>query len=137
MDRSAARHAYEQQKSGSKARGIDWEFNFQSWLDWWGNDIDRRGCGPNDLQMQRFADSGPYAAWNVRKGVPRDNAKTRGLVQRTRASGEAKNALEAARYASIGLEPSRDELSEDEAFLRSEVGLKSSYQMTGFFAADK
>ena len=137
MDRSTARIAYESQKSNAKRRGIEWEFNFQTWFDWWGADIDRRGSGPEDLQMQRFADEGPYAAWNVRKGTPKDNAKTRGSIQRRdnslAAQAELQKALDGAEIA-----PPRDELPEDEAYLRRRLGLRSSFDCrTDFRAADK
>jgi len=137
MDRSAARGAYDRQKANARRRGIEWEFNFQSWLDWWGEDLERRGVGPNSLQMQRFADEGPYAAWNVRKGTPKDNAKTRGHMERKRNSLAAKAALEAARDADQGTAPERDELPEDEAYIKRMVGLRNSFQLTGVFKADK
>lgn len=136
MDRTVARICYNRQKSGAKRRGISWEFNFQTWLDWWGADIERRGIGPNDLQMQRFADTGPYAAWNVRKGTPKDNAKTRGHMQRKRNTEAAKAAIESARGAS---EPTacKDWMEDDEHELNKMFGVRSSAVFSGHFKRDK
>lgn len=61
------RKAYAAQERGAKRRGIAWEFSFEEWLSWWGDDIDRRGSREFQLQMQRNQNAGPYAAWNVRK----------------------------------------------------------------------
>ena len=68
--------AYQSQKSGATARGIEWKLTFREWRDWWGDDIDKRGRGANQLQMQRFNDSGPYAIGNITKGTPKQNAAT-------------------------------------------------------------
>lgn len=78
MDIQEAKHKFDVQRGNAKRRGIEWKFTFEQWLEWWGDDIDRRGVGPDDLQMQRYHDKGPYSPENVRKGVPKDNAKTRG-----------------------------------------------------------
>lgn len=137
MDREEARRAYDHQKAGAARRGVEWEFNFQTWLDWWGADIERRGSGPNDLQMLRFADSGPYAAWNVRKGTPKDNAKTRGNMIRKRNGEAARAELEAARDASIPVADQKDEFTEDEVTLRSMFSPRSSRAMVGAYRSDK
>lgn len=34
--------------------------------------------------MQRFADTGPYAIGNIRKGTPKQNSKTAGAMKRLR-----------------------------------------------------
>ena len=76
--------AYASQKGGAKRRGIEWQFTFETWLAWWGDDLPRRGTRPLDLQMQRKADRGPYAPWNVTKGTPKDNGRTRGAMMQGR-----------------------------------------------------
>lgn len=93
------RSAYKSQKSRAKSRGIEWQFTFDSWLEWWGEDIHRRGVGTSQLCMQRVADSGPYAPWNVRKGVPLWNARTRGRMVRARRSEAARQSIYAAEMA--------------------------------------
>lgn len=90
-DEAKYRHAYAQQKANAKRRGIAWELTYDQWRAWWGDDIDKRGSGKGDLQMQRFGDSGPYALHNVRKGTPAQNSATWGRCVRNR------NAQKAAR----------------------------------------
>jgi hypothetical protein len=84
LDIKAARSRFHSQRTGAKKRGIGWEFTFQQWLDWWGEDLDRRGVGLNCLQMQRLADTGPYRPDNVRKGTPKQNGRTRSAMYRKR-----------------------------------------------------
>jgi len=80
VDIEKARTAYYSQMSHAKARGIGWEITFQEWLDWWGEDLDRRGRGKDQLSMQRIRDRGPYKLGNIEKGYPRDNAHTRSVM---------------------------------------------------------
>ena len=112
MDERKAKAAFYAQRSGAAMRGIAWELTYQQWRDWWGADIEKRGVRPCDLQMQRFADSGPYALGNIRKGTPKDNGRTRSAVRQNRQS-----ELAAAQWRA--LEPERlmsppDLVSEDE-----------------------
>lgn len=97
------KQAFQNQKSGAKRRGIGWELTFDQWFEWWGEDIDRRGSGHGDLQMQRVADSGPYALGNIRKGYPRDNSRTWARVCANRRAEKAKrdhqNFLDALMFA--------------------------------------
>lgn len=83
------KRAYASQKAGAARRGIEWQLTFEQWLDWWGDDIARRGTGSGQLQMQRFADSGPYALGNIRKGVPKNNRETASAVMRNKRSAKA------------------------------------------------
>lgn len=76
MDIKRARAKYHSQKNGAKMRGIGWELTFREWLDWWGEDLDRRGTGSDQLQMQRKLDQGPYKLGNIVKGHPRQNVRT-------------------------------------------------------------
>ena len=68
--------AYQAQKSSARSRRIEWNLTFREWREWWGTDIDNRGRGADQLQMQRFNDSGPYALWNISKGTPAQNVAT-------------------------------------------------------------
>ena len=77
--------AFKSQKASAKKRRIAWQFTFKQWCDWWGEDIYRRGRGPNDLQMQRKDDHGPYHPDNVHKGVPKENARTREVIKKNDA----------------------------------------------------
>lgn len=73
---SKYRKAFAVQKREAGNRGIGWELTFEQWLEWWGDDITRRGSRFNQLQMQRFGDEGPYAIGNIQKGHPKQNRKT-------------------------------------------------------------
>lgn len=84
-----ARRAFNSQKKGAENRGIGWEFTFDEWLLWWGDDIKYRGRHRGNLQMQRIADTGPYRADNVKKGNPAQNRKTHKIQVRNRKTVEA------------------------------------------------
>jgi hypothetical protein len=85
------KNAYSTQRNNALARGIEWELTFEEWLAWWGDDLVRRGSGHDKLQMQRIADSGSYSLGNIRKGYPKDNARTAAIVKANKecASGAA------------------------------------------------
>lgn len=96
-ERWHARFAYDNQRRRAEWAGIGWEFTFESWLEWWGEDLFKRGVGRDQLSMQRIADSGPYSPSNVRKGTPKDNARTAGKMKRLHNTLAAKQSLESAR----------------------------------------
>lgn len=96
------------QRSNAARRGIEWCLTFEEWYEWWGDDIDKRGSGHGSLQMQRTADSGPYALWNIRKGYPRDNSHTWAIVaanrRQKRIAKERENFKNALMYAASDLD---------------------------------
>lgn len=121
----SARRAYTQQKNNAKARGIDWQFTFETWLSWWGADIGNRGVRAWNLQMQRIADAGPYHPDNVRKGHPRGNIATAKKVQRRDAT-----LASAARISAMAVNnPARakhwGDLSDDDRELEKMVGVRT------------
>ena len=65
---------YSVQKTHAKIRDIEWHFIFESWLDWWGDDIVNRGCRKGQLVMARYQDQGPYHPDNVIKKTCGENA---------------------------------------------------------------
>ena len=69
------RDAFYAQKGTALNRGIEWHFTFEEWIDWWGDDIDKRGRSLNDLVMARTGDTGPYHPSNVRKATVAENQK--------------------------------------------------------------
>lgn len=91
MDSVRAKLAFNRQKKYAKQRGIGWELTFDQWLAWWGDDLDKRGRGRDALQMQRPADTGPYAIGNIRKGTPKQNARTAACMRRKRATEDGKH----------------------------------------------
>ena len=58
---------YNAQRRAAKFRGIDWNFTYESWIDWWGDDIIKRGIRKDELVMARNGDQGPYHPDNVKK----------------------------------------------------------------------
>jgi len=64
---------YSAQKQNARRRGIEFNFTYQSWIDWWGNDIVFRGKGADKLVMARKNDQGSYHPDNVIKLYGKDN----------------------------------------------------------------
>ena len=72
---------FETQRKDAKRRGIVWDFTFEQWLAWWGEDYVRRGQGPDALCMARVGDVGPYSISNVYKSTNSDNGRLGALRQ--------------------------------------------------------
>jgi len=70
------------QKSMAKKRGIAWEFTFESWLAWWGDDYALRGQGRGKLCCARFGDLGPYSPDNCKKITHEQNARETDFTKR-------------------------------------------------------
>lgn len=64
---------YINQKNMAKLRGIDWQFTYDTWIEWWGNDIVNKGSRSGQLVMARNGDTGPYHPDNVRKATCNEN----------------------------------------------------------------
>jgi hypothetical protein len=64
---------YWAQKQNARRRGIPFEFTYQEWIDWWGNDIIFRGKGKDKLVMARNNDCGAYHPDNVTKMLNQNN----------------------------------------------------------------
>lgn len=64
---------YFEQKKNAKQRNIEWQFTFDEWITWWGDDIVNRGCLKGQLVMARNGDTGPYHPDNVRKATCGEN----------------------------------------------------------------
>ena len=82
------RSAYLDQKNNAESRGIDFLFSLDEWVEWWGDDIDRRGviCSStgrkmfrNRLVMARHGDVGPYSPSNTKKITCSENSAERWL----------------------------------------------------------
>lgn len=134
MDINQYRIAYNTQKSNAARRGIVFNLTFQQWCEFWGEDIGRRGNGPNDLQMQRFADTGPYELGNIRKGTPKQNSATYQRMRAKRKSEQAALELQIALDAMMN-EPSpppHDEELTDDVKELNKLGLRSSKQLFSY-----
>ncbi len=68
-------HRYMKHRRSAKWRGIAFLFTFEEWVEWWGEDWEKRGNGPNDLVMARVGDTGPYHPSNVRKLTMAENSR--------------------------------------------------------------
>ena len=64
---------YHNQKTRAKRRNIDWQFTYDTWIEWWGEDIANRGHSKGKLVMARFNDVGPYSPDNVKKITHSEN----------------------------------------------------------------
>jgi hypothetical protein len=58
-------------------RNIDWQFTYDTWVEWWGEDITKRGPYKGQLVMARNGDIGPYHPDNVHKVTSTENHKER------------------------------------------------------------
>lgn len=58
---------YSRARNNALQRGVEWLFDFDSWLKVWKDSghYAERGRGPGQYQMARKGDCGPYAEWNV------------------------------------------------------------------------
>lgn len=78
------RQKYNEQRARAKGRNIEWQFTFQSWLAWWGDDIVNRGLGKHQLVMCRKGDTGPYHPDNCYKASQSQNAIDASLTEKFR-----------------------------------------------------
>lgn len=67
-------HAYYGQRHTSKQRGVAFLLSFEEWLEWWGDDFERRGRRASNLQMCRYGDEGAYELGNIYKATKRENS---------------------------------------------------------------
>jgi len=56
-------------------RNIEWQFDFDTWLAWWGDDLKTRGRGRGKLCQARYNDIGPYHPDNCYKATWQQNMK--------------------------------------------------------------
>lgn len=67
------RSAYLDQKNNASSRGVEFLFSYDEWLEWWGDDVDLRGCRLGQLVMARNGDIGPYHPDNCHKVTCSEN----------------------------------------------------------------
>lgn len=56
-------------------RNIEWQFTYDTWVAWWGDDMALRGPYSGQLVMARYNDAGPYHPDNVYKSTCNDNCR--------------------------------------------------------------
>lgn len=65
--------AFQEARANAKRRMIVFQFTFEEWTDWWGDDFELRGRKGDDLCMGRFGDEGPYRIGNIYKCTQGEN----------------------------------------------------------------
>ncbi len=69
------RSAFIAHRAHAKDRGIEFKFEFEAWVEWWGDDFELRGSKqPDELQMGRYGDEGAYEIGNVYKVSKSENS---------------------------------------------------------------
>lgn len=71
MDQKKAVMAFRNHKYAARRRGIDFQFNFDEWCQWWRSNLGddwllRRGRKQTQFVMARKGDKGPYHPSNVK-----------------------------------------------------------------------
>ena len=97
-------YRYHEQKNRSIRHGIEWHFTYESWIDWWGDDIERRGISKDSLVMARTGDIGPYHPDNVRKATVHENSMERNsryMHKVITKDGEFESIESAARFYQV------------------------------------
>ncbi|NIE67463.1 hypothetical protein [Burkholderia sp. Ax-1719] len=136
MSEAKHRIAFNVQRHNAKRRGIGWDLTFEQWIQWWGEDIERRGTGPCCLQMQRFGDSGPYALGNIKKGTPHQNSVTASIVRQNEACERAatiRRELSAEMLRNDSGDKLIQSMDDDDRELFSMFWPKSSSSMLNFY----
>jgi len=68
------KYAYLGQRHTSKQRGIEFNLTFEEFVEFWGNDFERRGTGYGQLQMGRYGDVGAYEVGNIYMVTKEENS---------------------------------------------------------------
>ena len=95
---------FDEQKNRAKRNKIEWHFTFEEWVDWWGDDIDKRGTSKDSLVMARTGDIGPYHPNNVRKATVSENVNERNsryMHKVITKDGEFESIESAARFYKV------------------------------------
>ena len=85
------RQKYWMQKVSADKRNIEWQFTFEEWYGWWGEDFDLRGCKKGQLVMARKNDLGPYHPDNVYK--QECGANVSDMRKRVRGNGSNRKGI--------------------------------------------
>lgn len=73
--RDSLKDKFYRQRAHAQRRGIDFLLTFDQWINWWGEDIDKRGRGMGKLQMCRKEDKGAYELGNIFKSTHEQNQR--------------------------------------------------------------
>jgi len=76
--------AFQEQRSGAKKRGIEWQLTWEEWLNWWEStgQINNRGKYKGQYVMCRHGDTGPYSLSNIYCDLTDNNSRLPGMRQK-------------------------------------------------------
>src|SRR5882672_2878756 len=82
MDEKLAKRDYQAQRYNARARGIKWQFDYETWINQWEDWLgykwqELRGRKRGQHVMARDEDKGPYAPWNVHLATADSNQEER------------------------------------------------------------
>ena len=130
---------YHMQRAAAKHRGIDWQFTYDEWIEWWGEDIINRGRSSSNFVMARHNDVGPYHPSNVRKALLTENSSeaNKGKLRPRTAEHQAKIA--ACHVGKIVSDETRGKLREAQTGKKDKIStcLKKSESIKAWWAARK
>ena len=113
MQSKLLRRKFNHQKYTAKTRQIEWHFTLDTWIEWWGEDIDKRGRKKGQLVMARKGDIGPYHPDNVFKCYQEDNVRYAQSGKKVTRNSDHQEKLAQAKRKKImtpdGIFNSRDE----------------------------
>jgi hypothetical protein len=81
---------YHDQKHQAAKRGIDFKLTYEEWINWWGDDVVKRGNNADDLCMCRYNDVGSYELGNIYKDTRKNNS-SEGVKNYTRTAEHSAN----------------------------------------------
>jgi hypothetical protein len=85
---------YHDQKHQAAKRGIDFKLTYEEWINWWGDDVVKRGNNADDLCMCRYNDVGSYELGNIYKDTRKNNS-SEGVKNYTRTLEHSANLSKA------------------------------------------
>lgn len=74
--------AFAQQRNQAQWRNEGWTMSFEEWFDFWGEDIERRGRGAEDLAMTRKDSSQPWTLENVELITRKEHLQRCGIARK-------------------------------------------------------
>ena len=81
--------AFLRQRQHAVKRGIEFLFEFNEWVEWWGEDFANRGTHQGQLVMARHGDKGPYSPDNVKKIMSTENVSEAHEIRREQKKEKA------------------------------------------------
>jgi len=130
---------YIAQKANAKYRNIDWQFTYDEWIEWWGEDITNRGRKNGQLVMARHNDSGAYHPNNVRKALVCENSSEANKGKLRPRTVEHQLKLNESQRGRMITDETREKLREAQTGKKDKIStcLKKSESIKAWWAARK